>query len=117
MQAIELGRRDRLIDRAPIDRFVRARLVDDVFVARRAAGVKAGIDDERAAKTEYALAPGHGVLVEIRCRQVPVHGPDVMNSLFCKSETWFRRHNRFFGLVQAFLLWPPGSLPRNRPVR
>src|SRR5258708_34290083 len=100
MQATELGRRDRLIDRAPIDRFVRARLVDDVFVARRAAGVKAGIDDERAAKTEYALVPGHGGLVEERCRQVPMHGPDVMNSLFSNSERRLRRPNRFLGLVQ-----------------
>src|SRR5437588_744758 len=55
LQAVEASRVDRLVDGAPPDRVFRAGLVDDVFVARRAAGMPAGIGDKGAPQSELAL--------------------------------------------------------------
>ena len=56
---------DRMVDVAPPDLPGRRRLADDELVLRRAAGVLAGPDDERALRGDHALAGADGVLVQL----------------------------------------------------
>ena len=117
VQAGELRRRDLLVDAAPINRVVGARLVDDVLVARAAAGVTAGIDDKRAAIAELALAAPDRMLVKKRHRQVPVHRAQMVHSLFGEAKAGFSCRNRVIGLIQGFLLMPPGAPPQRTSPR
>ena len=55
-QPLEVLLRDLRVDVAPPDPVLGARLADDELVLRRAAGVLAGVDGERAAFGEPALA-------------------------------------------------------------
>ena len=55
----------------PPDPALGARLADDELVLRRAAGVPAGVDDERAALADARLAARDRVLVEQRGRGIP----------------------------------------------
>ena len=102
MQAAELRRGNRLIDAAPGNRVVRAGLVDDVLVARATAGVPAGVDDERAAQANLALAPAHRMLVEERHLQVPVHRPQMTHPLLFKAKGRLRARHRVVRLIQGF---------------
>ena len=71
-QPLEVLLGDRLVDGAPPDPLLRAGLADDELVLRRAAGEAAGVDDERPALGEPALAALERVRVEQRRRRVPV---------------------------------------------
>ena len=75
-QALEVLLGQRLVHAAPPDALLRPRLADDELVLRRAAGEAAGVDDERPALGEHALAPLQRVGVEQRRRRVPVHATD-----------------------------------------
>ena len=55
-----------LVDLAPGDPLLAARLPDDVLVVRRAAGVHAGVDDERPALRKLSIPPLQRVHVEKR---------------------------------------------------
>ena len=103
MQTVELGRFDRLVDRAPIDGILGAGLVDDVFVARRAPGVAAGIRDKTAAQPDIAFAAPHRMFVKKWRRQVPVYGVKVRHPLFDEAEAGSTRKQAFVRLIQAFL--------------
>ena len=70
-----VGLGDRAVDGAPPDLVVAGRLVDDELVLRRATGVLAGQDDERAVGGEEALAVADGVLVQLGGREVGAYGP------------------------------------------
>ena len=73
------------VDVAPPDSRLGARLADDELVLRRAAGVLAGVDDERTALGEARVAARERVLVELRGRRmpedVPAHGDPVLCEL------------------------------------
>src|SRR5579883_1832444 len=84
MQVFKPFGRDRLIDRPPPHRMFRSRLLDDVFVARRAAGVRAGADDKAAAGSDLALPPPHRMLVEQRRGEVPVNRAEMKEALLLK---------------------------------
>src|SRR5258708_22168936 len=114
VQAGKLSRGDRLVDAAPIDRLVRTGFVDDVFVARAAAGVLAGLDDKGAAKTDLAFAPADGVLVEERHLQVPVHRPEMTHALRFEITGRLWARDPVFRLIQAFLHYRRARLPRPR---
>ena len=73
-QSIVVGLRDRPVDRTPPDLVVAARLVDDELVLRRATGVLAGPDDERAIGRDEALPVADRVLVQLGGRQVGTNG-------------------------------------------
>ena len=64
-QAVVVRLGDRPVDGAPPDLVVARRLVDDELVLRRAAGVLARPDDERAVGRDEALAMADGVLVQL----------------------------------------------------
>ena len=108
VQAGELLGRDRLVDLAPVHRVLGARLLDDVFVARGAAGEETGRDREAAARGELALAPPHGVLVEHRRGLVPVHGPEVVHALPVEAEAALLSGHRIVFFIERFLLLRPG---------
>ena len=95
---------DRLVDLAPPHRVLGAGLLDDVLVARRAAGESPGIDREAAAQGELALAAPHGVLVEHRRGLVPMHGPEVVHALPVEPETALRPGHRIVLFIERFLL-------------
>ena len=63
------------VDVAPPDPLLGARLADDELVLGRAAGVLAGVDDERPALGEPRVAARERVLVELRGRRVPEDVP------------------------------------------
>ena len=67
-QPVELLLGDLGVDVAPPDPVLRARLADDELVLRRAAGVLAGVDRERAALGQPSLAALERVRVEQRRR-------------------------------------------------
>ena len=60
---------------APPDPGLAARLADEELVVGRAAGVRAGVDDERPALGEHAVAAPDRVHVEQCRRRVPVDAP------------------------------------------
>src|SRR4051794_3781396 len=90
MQAVELLGRDRLVDRAPGDRLFGAWLIHDVFVLRRAPGMKTGVDDEAAAEPDLALAAADRLLVQKRRCQVPLHRAEMVHALLGKPEAGLR---------------------------
>ena len=98
------------------DRFVRARLVDDVFVARRAAGMTPGIGDKAAPKPQLAFPPPHRIFVEVRRRQVPMHRAEMAHSLFVEVEAGGARGRLFLRLVQASLLRRPAGGSAAEPL-
>ena len=55
-QPVEVGFGQRLVDGAPPDPLLRAGLLDDELVPRRAARVVPGVDDERPALGQAAVA-------------------------------------------------------------
>ena len=63
---------DRLVDRPPPDLRPARRLADDELVLRRAPGVLAGANDERAVRRDDPLAVADGVLVQLGGREVAV---------------------------------------------
>jgi hypothetical protein len=71
-QALEVLLRDRLVDLAPPDAVLGSGFPDDELVLRRPAGVPAGVDDERSALGEPALAAPQRVRVKQRGRRVAV---------------------------------------------
>src|SRR5205823_3866592 len=71
-QALEAVFRQRLVDAPPPDAVLRLRLADDELVLRGAPGVAAGVDDERTALGEPAVAAQERVRVEQRRGGVPV---------------------------------------------
>ena len=71
-QSVEALLGELAVDVAPPDPLLRARLTDDELVRRRAAGVAAGVDDERAALGEPAVADQEGVRVEHGGGRIPV---------------------------------------------
>ena len=82
----------------------------------RAAGVPAGVDDERAAEADLALAPAHRVLVEKRHRQVPVHRPEMAHPLLVEAKGRLWARHRVVRLVQAFLHRRRACLHAGMPV-
>ena len=80
-QPLEVLLRDLGVDVAPPDPLLRAGLPDDELVLRRAAGVLAGVDGERAALGEPGLAARERVRVELRRRRVPVDGAGGLDSV------------------------------------
>ena len=103
MQAVEGLRRDRLVDRAPPHRVLGARLLDDVFVARRAAGIETGRYRKAAAKGELALAAADRVLVKDRRRLVPMLRPEVTHALPLEPETALGPGHRLTFVIERFL--------------
>ena len=73
-QPLEMLLRDLRVDLAPPDPVLGARLADEELVLRRAAGVLAGVDGERAALGEPAVARAQRMRVELRGGRVPVDG-------------------------------------------
>src|SRR5207237_2747595 len=71
-QATELRLLERLVDAPPPDPALRSGLADDELVLRRAAGVAAGVDDERPALGKPALAAEEGVRIEEGGGRLPV---------------------------------------------
>ena len=81
-KALEAGVLDRLVHAAPPDPALGARLADDELVPRRAAGVLAGVDDERPALGEARLSARDRCRVEDRGRGPPDDaglGPDAVH--------------------------------------
>jgi hypothetical protein len=72
-KAVEAILLERPVHIAPPDALLGGRLPHDELVLRRAAGVAAGVDDERPALGEHALAPAQRVRVEDGRGQVPVN--------------------------------------------
>src|SRR5207244_8618539 len=72
-QAVEPLLRDRLVHLAPPDPILRALLPDEELVLRRAPGVRAGVDDERAALGEHGIASAKRMHVRLRGRRLPEH--------------------------------------------
>src|SRR5205807_1055946 len=117
LQAVEALRGDRLVDGAPPDRVFRARLVNDVFVARRAAGMPPGVGNKRTAEPKLAFPARHRVFVEMRGRQVPMHHSKMAHSLFAEVEAGHARGYSIVRLVQASLLRrPPGGSGAGRCI-
>ena len=71
-QPLEGVLRDVGVDVAPPDPILGARLADDELVLRRAAGVDAGVHDQRAAFREAPVAVRERVRVELGRRRMPV---------------------------------------------
>src|SRR5207244_9494431 len=71
-QLVERRLVDRLVDAPPPDPVLRAGLADDELVPRRAAGVAPGVDGERPALREVAVAARERVRVQERGGRVPV---------------------------------------------
>jgi hypothetical protein len=71
-KTVELLLGQRLVDLAPPDAVLRTGLADDELVPRRAAGVAAGVDDQRPALGEDTLAARERVRVQQRRRRLPV---------------------------------------------
>ncbi len=81
MQLMELLRRDRTVVVPPHGPFGH-RVLDDELVLRRAAGVDAGVRDERSPVGEVGLAGRDRMLVEARRRDVPMHGLQAFQAEF-----------------------------------
>ena len=80
-QAVELVLRQRLVDRAPPDAVLRAGLLDDELVLRRAPGELAGVDGERATVRQRAVAALQGSGVELSGRRAPDDGADGVEAM------------------------------------
>ena len=72
-QPLEAVFLDRLVDRSPPEPIFGAGLAHDELVERRAAGVLAGVDDERPALGKLRLAAQQRMAVQQRRGGVPVH--------------------------------------------
>ena len=75
-QAVEPLLGQRVVDLAPPDAILGAGLADDELVLRRAAGERAGVDGERAAVGQRAVAAPQRGRVELRRRRAPDDGAD-----------------------------------------
>src|SRR5579884_2605201 len=107
MQVFKPFGRDRLIDRPPPHRMFRSRLLDDVFVARRAAGMRAGADDKAAAGSDLAFPPPYRVFVEQRCGEVPVNRSEMKEALLFEPEPARDSARSAIRIAQRFLLKRP----------
>ena len=86
-EPIELHFLQLLVDRAPPDSILRARLADKEFVFRRTSRVAACVDDERAALCEPALVSPQRVRVENRGRGVDVHAAAGVDSVLAEIDS------------------------------
>jgi len=86
IHALEHCLGDRPVDVAPGDIVFARRLLDDVLVLDRAAGMDAGIGDEAAAGAEHPLATAHCVLVEQRNREVPMDRAEIAQPMPVEAE-------------------------------
>ena len=89
VQAGELRGRDRLVDLAPRHGVLGARLLHDVFVARRPPGKGSSRNRKAAAKGEFAFAPPDRMFAEHRGGLVPVHRAEVVHALPVEPEAAF----------------------------
>src|SRR4029077_5748546 len=71
-QRVEALRCERLVDLAPPDALLRALLLDEELILRRAPGERARVDRERAALGELAVAAGERMRVEQRGRRISI---------------------------------------------
>ncbi len=74
----------------PPDRRFRLGVADDELVLRRAAGMLAGLDHQRAVLGEQALAAAHGMLDQLGRAEVPVQRRGRRDTLMRQIE---RRHS------------------------
>ena len=85
-QAVEVLGRQRLVHLAPPDPVLRAGLLHEELVLRRAAGERAGVDDERAALGELPLAVQERLRVEQRGRRVPTNAPAWVQTVLVEAD-------------------------------
>jgi hypothetical protein len=85
-QAVEPLFGELAVDVAPGDPPLRFRLPDDKLVLRRAAGVEAGVNDERPSLGEKAVADEQRVRVEQCRRGIPVDAPDGMDAVLVEPD-------------------------------
>ena len=85
-QAVEVLLGDLGVDVTPPDPLLGAGLADDELVLRRAPGVLAGVDVERAALGDPAVATLDGVVVEERGRRVPVDVAGRLDAVLGQSD-------------------------------
>ena len=91
LQCREMLRRHRDIGVAPPDRVFGFGVADDELVLGAAAGVLAGLDDQRAVLRQLALAIAHGRLDQRRGAEIPMLGG-------MGSDALVRQGDRGFGL-------------------
>jgi hypothetical protein len=70
----------------PADPPLRTRLADDELVLRRAAGVEAGVDDERPTLGEASVADEQGMRVEQGRGGTPVDASDRMDAVLVEPD-------------------------------
>jgi hypothetical protein len=83
-QPVEVILRQLLVHLAPPDPVLGRRLADDELVLGRAAGVLAGVHDQRAALAEAPVPARERVLVEQRRRRVEVDPPARVDPVLCE---------------------------------
>ena len=116
VQAGEALGRHRLVDLAPPHRVFGSGLLDDVFVARGAPGIGAGIDRKAAAEGELAFAAPDRVLVEHRRRLVPMHGSEMPHALPLEPVPALYRGHRIALVIRRFLLLRTGQHRTSAPA-
>ena len=86
LQCRELIRVDRLVI-VPPDRVLGLGIADDELVLGGAAGVLAGLDDERPILGKRAFATRHGLLDELRRAEIPVQSRGRADALKIQTKT------------------------------
>src|SRR5205823_13384095 len=111
---VEASGVDRLVDRAPPDRVFGPGLIDDVFVARGAPGMAAGIGDKGAAQPELTLPARNRVFVVIGRGQVPMRRPEMVHPLLIEVEARQARRHRLSALSKLPSFPGPAGHPPAR---
>src|SRR5262249_38262530 len=114
---------ERTVHAAPPDSALRTGLAGDELVVGRAAGVRAGVDDERPALGEHALPPLERPRVERRRGRISIDGAGRLEAVLRKvnaAAAFGRRHRGIVlasasprGALQAFPKFLPCSSGRS----
>src|SRR5262249_62062911 len=99
----DLTRRPRLVYLAPPYRVFGARLLDDVLVARRAAGKEPGRNRKAAAQGKFTFAALNRTLVQRRRGLVPMHAAEVVQPLPFEPEAALHFGHRIILFTERFL--------------